>query len=186
MSRTVARVSPWLIVASLLPLTGCFTLAKQAYNEARGAQGEVLPISNIKDRALAEYKTIEFTPATTTVGSRICPPEVLHAYDRAARALQSRLKPLFPGGEPALKADSDVIYVQTKGILGGALMLTRIRLHAADELVIDALVRAESESFRAGGENDLAQASASALERFLEQKKRGPAAPRDGARERKD
>jgi len=47
-------------------------------------------------------------------------------------------------------------------------MLTRVRLSEGDQLLADVVVKAESESFRAGGEDDLAGASLSALRRFLE------------------
>jgi hypothetical protein len=156
-------------------LTGCFTLAKQAYAEARGAQADVLIIAGVPDVQLARIAHLQFTPATTTVGSRICPPPVLRAYDRCIQQIEPRLKTLYPGESPALVIASEIAYFQGKGLLGGALMLTRVRMTAGNELVLDALVRAESDSFRAGGESDLANASAQALYRLLDRPKRGAA-----------
>ncbi len=130
-------------------------------------------------------QSVEFTPATTTVGSRICPPEVLRAYDRSANQVAFRLKRSYAGGEPSLKIDSEVLYFQGKGLLSGALLLARVQMHAGDELVGDALVKTESNSFRAGGEGDLAQASLDALARFLEKPQR-TAPPRDAAEKPRD
>ncbi len=179
------RVAFILLVANVAWVTGCFTVAKQAFSEVRGAQGEMLPIREMSAAALARYRSVEFTPATTTVGSRICPPELLRAYDRSANQVASRLKRSYAGGEPSLKIDSDVLYFQGKGLLSGALLLARVRMRAGDELVGDALVKTESNSFRAGGEGDLAQASLDAVAWFLEKPQR-TAPPRDATEKTRD
>jgi hypothetical protein len=157
------------LATGTLSLTGCFTLAKQAYNEARGAQGDVLPITDAGHLTLQKYRDIQFTPATTTTGSRLCPPALTRAYDRSANQLDARLKSWFPeeGGAPTLTVDSDVLYFQGKGMLSGAFMLTRVKLREGDQPVTEVMVRAESEAFRAGGEDALANASVDALGKFL-------------------
>jgi hypothetical protein len=174
MSARAGWVGVSLLSLNALFVTGCFTLAKQAYAEARGAQGEVLPIEERRAPGLARCQGLEFTAATTTVGPRICPREMLGAYDRAVNQLAARLKPLFPGGSPELKVNSEILYLQKKGMLGSALLLVRTKMYSDDQLAADALVRVESEAFRAGGEDDLARAAAEALRKFLErQKSRG-------------
>ena len=70
--------------------------------------------------------------------------------------------------------------VEKKGLLGGAFMLTRVKMQSGGQLAVDALVRAESEAFRAGGENDLARASADALEKFLRKHKQPERTPPAG------
>lgn len=171
MNGRTAWMGVVLLALSALGTTGCLGMLKQGYSEARGARGEVLPITENFDGPLARMQSIEFTPATTTVGSRICSPELLRAYDRNANQVVARLKPLYPGGTPLLRIDSELLYFQKKGLLGGAMLLARVKLHADDRLVLDALVKVESDAFRAGGEEDLAQGATDALRKFLELRK---------------
>jgi hypothetical protein len=171
MTACGTRAAGGLLALHALLLTGCTTIAKQAFHEVRGAQGEVLLITESRPSGLARYQGLQFTPATSTVGSRICPPELLRAYDRSASQAASKLRADYPGGSPALTIDSEILYFQRKGFLSGAIMLTRVKLRSSDQPVLDAVVRAESDAFRAGGEEDLAQASLDALCKFLEKHK---------------
>ena len=150
MHRLGVRLAFVLLLTHALGLTGCFTIAKQAYHEAVGAQGDVLTISEVREPALARFQSVEFTPATTTVGSKLCPAELLRAYDRGMNLCAARLTGLYSGTDPRLTVDSEILYFQKKGLLGGAFTLTRVRMRAAEQLAFDALVRAESEAFRAG------------------------------------
>jgi len=168
MARRWACLGWVCLLGVSLSTTGCFTIAKQAFHEARGAQGDVVPVTELREGALARYRAIEFLPAKTTLGSKLCPPEVLRAYDYCANQVRAELRRLFPGEEPRLTVASEVLYFQKKGLLGGALMLTRVHLREGDQLLADVVVKAESEAFRAGGEDDLASASLNALRRFLE------------------
>ena len=172
-----------LLTASTLCATGCFTAVKQAYNEVRGAQAELLFVGEARQAGWSQYRSVEFTPATTTIGQRLCPPGLLRTYDMAASQLVSRLKAAYPGGEPALTVDSEVVYFQKKGLLSGALLLARVKMHADGQPVVDAILKAESQSFRAGGENDLAQAGIEELGKFLRRQK---GEPEDRQRHRAD
>lgn len=163
------------LLAPMLLLTGCFTVAKQAYYEVRGAQGEVLVIAQPDAAALARAGSLTFTPATTTVGPDLCPGTLLRAYDQSANQLAARLQPQYPGGEPQLAVTSDVQYFQKKGLLSGGLLLARVHMTVANQLAVDALVKAESRSFLVGGEADLARAAVVALGEFLTGPGRAPA-----------
>lgn len=66
-----------------------------------------------------------------------------------------------------MAVDSDIQYFQGKGALSGAFMLTRVKLRDGERVAGELFVRAESESFRAGGEDALANASVTALGKFL-------------------
>lgn len=171
MPASVHRAAVALLAFSAVSITGCFTLAKQAFVEARGAQGEVLSISELHETALGRCQGLEFTPATTTAGPRICPAEVLRAYDRSANQLVARLKPLYPGGAPVLRVDTEMLYFQKKGLLGQAILLARIRMHADNQLAVDAIVKVESKAFRAGGEDELARGATEGLRKYLEMHK---------------
>lgn len=162
-----------LLAAAFAPLAGCTTVLKQAYYEVRGAKARVVMVED-RDPALLEgVKSVRFEPATTLIGPKITPPALLRAYDAAVQRVAGDLrKEAYPGGEPALTVRSDMIYAQTKGLMSGALCLTRVRMTADDGGALDVLVKAESKSFRAGGEDDLASAAAEALGRFLREKKR--------------
>jgi len=147
-------------------LTGCSTLAKQAYKEVRGAQGKVLPATDVVPQALSKYQSIEFTPATTSAG-QLCPATLLRAYDRSASQVGTQLQSTYPGGAPTLTVDSDILYFQGKGALSGAFMLTRAKLRDGERVAGEVFLRAESDSYRAGGEDALANASVNALAKFL-------------------
>ncbi len=175
-ARRARPAAVMLLAATWLGTTGCFTLAKQAFHEAVGAKGDVVCISGGGSEALAGFRNLAFKPATTTVNSLLCPPELLRAYDRCANQSWAKLKTAYPDGAPTLSVDSEILYFQKKGLLSGAFMLTRVRMSSPAELVADALVRAESDAFRAGGEDDLARASCEALRAFIEQA-RQPSSP---------
>jgi len=161
----------------LLALTGCvgaaFTVAKQAVREVRGAQGELLLITEDRPTDLRAIRGVEFAPAYSTLGSRWCPPRLLQAYDRCANQLLPRLRAYYPGGTPTLTIESEVVYFQKKGLFGAAQMLTRVRMRNGQSLLVDGLLKTESESFREGDEDDLARASVEALGRFLENSRKG-------------
>ncbi len=166
----------WLTVvvaaSGLLASTGCglstaTSLAGHAFKEVRGARGEYLPVRDIPPAVLARARSVTFTPATAELGPRIVPPSVLGAYDRAASQEASRLASKYPGGEPALVVDSDLLYFQPKGLTSGALLLASIRLHLGDEPVGAGLVKVESDSTLAGGEDPLARAALAALGRVV-------------------
>jgi len=158
-------ITAWL--AALLPQLGCTTIAKQALHEVRGAQARVHPINRLSEGALKRYELIRFEPATTTVGPVLCPRDLLDAYDRYTRALQDELQDQADQAATSLTAHSEILFFQEKGLLGSAMCLTRVRMRNSDELVLDAMVLAESKSFREGDEDDLAKASVKAIGKFL-------------------
>lgn len=172
MRRAYPGVVRATLALGMLALSGCTTVIKQAYYEARGAKGELRFVGQPDTAALARMRAIEFTPAATTVGPRICPAKLLRAYDRSANRAVAKLKPYYPGGTPALTIESEIHYFQDKGLLSGAFMLTRVRMHAGEELLADAVIKAESKAFTAGGESDLAEASVDAVAEFLEHRKK--------------
>lgn len=168
MSRGIWFVN--VLGVMLLPwLTGCMSVAKQAFYELRGAKAEVVLNGHAAD--LQPYASVEFTPVTTTLSDRLCPRDVIAAYDRYLRALPRELEVAYPGGEPRLTLDSEVMYFQSKGIMSQAQMLTRVRMRTGDHLLVDAIVKCESKAFREGGGDDLAETSVKALGKWLRKQK---------------
>lgn len=164
-------MSRYLIV-SLIALSsvmagnlGCTTALKQGYYEFRGAQGEIEMIQ--QNRPLRDVQQVTFHQVTTTAGKEIVPPVLMREYDRYAKQFLFRWNDMFPGGDPALTVDSEVLYYQKKGILSGALMLTRVKMFEQDDLAADMIVKVESKSFREGGEEDLSEAAIDTLEEFF-------------------
>ncbi len=151
----------------LLTQTGCLSVVKHAYYEARGAKAEVKVNGATNHNLLASCGDVEFAPATTTLDAELCPPRVLRYYDEHARKLAERFNGRNGGGSSALRITSDIQYFAPKGLLGSAMMLTRVKLTSAGSQVLDAVVVAESKSFRAGGGNALAEASVSGLGKYL-------------------
>jgi len=160
------------VFALLLPLAGCSTAIKQVYYEVRGAKSDIMLISQFQSDTLAAYQSLRFEPATTTVGDRICPPRLLHHYDEQLADASRELRDAYPGGDPALRITTELLYFQNKGLLSGALLLARSRMYDAtdDRLVVDALILTESKSFREGSRGDLAESSVKALRRFLRER----------------
>jgi len=160
-----------LLVSAVLltPATGCTTLAKQGLQEVLGAQAKVILVNEVNPETLRNYRDVRFEPATTTLSPRVCPPEVLEYADAAYAELREDLRDLYGGGEPALRVTTDLLYFQKKGLLGAAELLARVRMFDSDRLVVDALVRTVSKSFRKGGAKALARESVEAVGRFLSQ-----------------
>ena len=169
------------LIALLIPLallnTGCFTLAKQAYSEVRGARGDFRLIA---EHALPRRFTVEFTPATSTMGALV-PGAVLYAYDHCANQAGARIYMLRTDGEP-LVINSELIYYQSKGIFSAAQLLARVRMRSGETEVVDGLAVAESSSFRQGGEDALAQAAVDAIARYLDARRPPPTVPTSDAR----
>jgi hypothetical protein len=161
------RASALLPIALLVLLSGCTTALKQAYYEIRGAKSKIIPVRDLQENALLECRSFRFEPVTTTVGDRICPPELRHAWDRHAAELASELREFYPGGDPGLLIASEILYFQKKGLLSGSQCLTRVKMREGERLIVDAIVRTESKSFREGGEDALAESNVKALGKFL-------------------
>lgn len=169
--RTRGRILTPLLSLILAPaLTGCSTVAKQAFQEFRGARSKILLIHELPADALAPYQTVRIDPVTTTVGDRLCPPQLRHYYDQATAELALELRDEYPGGASVLHVSPEILYFQEKGLLNGAECLARVRMRddARQSLIVDAIVRTESKAFRAGGEKALAESSVEAIGKFLE------------------
>jgi hypothetical protein len=151
----------------VLPLVGCTTAAKQAFYEVRGAEAEVLLNQALDEDALRPYQAVHFDQPTSPFTSRICPPSLLRKYYDCCRDLQAELIEDYPGGEPALRVSSEILFFQEKGLLGSAMCLTHVQMRDQDRLMADYIVLAESKSFRKGGESAMAKASAKAVGKFL-------------------
>jgi len=164
-----SRRAAWAVLPILLlvSLSGCTTALKQAYYEARGAKSKIIPVTDLEQDALLKYRSVRFEPATTTVGDRICPLELRRSYDRHTTELASELREFYPGGDPGLRVASEILYFQKKGLLSGSQCLTRVQMREGEQLVVDAIVRTESKSFREGGEDALAESNVKALGKFL-------------------
>lgn len=159
----------------LIPLagsTGCTTVIKQAYYEVRGAHGKVNLVNDVKATTLLPYQSLKFEPASTTLGDKLCPPAVLEEFDRAGSAAALAITEELPGGMPGLTVSTEVLYFKKKGLFSGAQCLARVRARDDRALVLDAVVEVESRAFRAGDEDDLAEASVKALADYVAKQKK--------------
>lgn len=172
---TIRRVelAGLVLLSVALSVTGCgFSVAKRAYQEVRGATASIKYVSDVRSDTLAKYQSIRFEPVTSSLGPQLAPPALLQAWDEAAREQGMELREFFPGGSPALRVKSEILYFQRKGIMSGAECLSRLRMYEDGSVVADIVVRAESEAFRAGGEHSLSEACAKAIARFLIRQKK--------------
>ncbi|RMF72585.1 MAG: hypothetical protein D6744_16680 [Planctomycetota bacterium] len=157
-----------VVCVSAAPLSGCMRAAKQGISEILGAQGEAVWLVDLDAAAVAQCNSVRFDPVTTTLTERICPRRLLDAYDQAYAERMGELEEAgFSGGEPALRVSTDVLYFEEKGLLGEALLLSRVRLREASGLAGDLIVKTVSESFREAGADALAEESAKVVRRAL-------------------
>ena len=160
----------WLtlvILSGLVSTTGCMTAVKQAYYEVKGAQGDVRPNSTISETALSTYDSLSVDPVKTTLAGKLCPAEVVRATDTAMRAMKEDLNEDFSGSGKKLRLATEIYYFQKKGVLSGGMLVIRLYGYEDDRTVLDALVLGETNSFREGGEKDLAEAATYSIGEFL-------------------
>lgn len=148
-----------------LALCGCTTIAKRAFYEAQGAKAEVKVIQAGGATGGLRDRTLRFAPASTDVGGPVVPLSVLQAWDDAASHFQSSSATADARGASAIEIRANILYFEPKSMLGSALLLARVRAVDAAATVLDAMVKTESKSFRAGDEDDLCE---EAIEKFLE------------------
>lgn len=174
-----------VLAGGLLPGSGCVSLvARHAFYELRGATGTIRWIEEIKPVQLEPFRSLSFAPATTTIGPKLCPPELLAEYDRQAREL-ARTAPGFEGGEPTLNISTEILYFQAKGILHGALLLARVTFSGPQGPLGSAIIYVESKSFREGDTGDLAETAVKTIGKFLKQAKQPPEEEDDDQQESK-
>lgn len=150
-------------LAGLCTGTGCSTILKQGFYEARGAQGQVLPMQDLSFADQNSFGEVRFAPATTTASDRIISRELLSAYDRLAPRAVEDVQAAYETDGPPLTVECELIYFQNKGMLSPALLLARVRFLSGERLVQDSLVKVESQAFRAGDEESLARATLDAI-----------------------
>ena len=165
------QVASLLILTTLFPLAGCTTAAKQVLYEYCGARAKVHLVNELGEHELMPYQSVHFESSTSTVTPHICTFSLLRKYDDSCQTMEHDLRDEYPGGEPALRVSSEINYFQRKGLLGSAMCLTRVKMRDGERLVVDAVVLAVSNAFRAGGETALAEASAKAIGKFLKKQK---------------
>ncbi|HRX86913.1 MAG TPA: hypothetical protein P5572_17955 [Phycisphaerae bacterium] len=163
---------------------GCVSAVKHVYYEVRGAKVKVMPAQTATPRSeiverFAPYESFQFEPAKTTLGPEMCPPRVLTMFDETAQGLRTsedlgeKLVTHYPGGAPTLNIATELQFVESKGLLGTALLIGRVRMTDGSTTVLDAVVMTQSKSFREGGREELAKETARGLGRFLISAKTG-------------
>jgi len=178
---TRANALPLLAASiALISSAGCSHIIKPAYYELRGAKGTIYWVEEPPVSSLDEFRSVYFEPLSTTLGARLCPPELLEEYNRTARVYEAKLEN-YPGGSPTLSVGGDVVYFQNKGLLSAALLLMRFKLTADGRQVGDGVLRVESKSFREGDIGDLAETAVETLSKYLDEEKM----PRDDDPERR-
>jgi hypothetical protein len=171
MTVRVARILSVLAMGSLLPLGGCAVAVRQAVSELHGARAEILLNQQPLTLALKEYESVRFAPSTTTLGPQLCDPEVPGIYDRHAREAEQTLQEVFPGGEPRLVIDTEILYVKKKDLLNNAQFLARLHMRCDQHIVVDALINVQSAAFGEGDAQAIAKAAFDAIEAFLLEQK---------------
>ena len=168
--HTLARTLVTFVwLSPLIVMSGCTTVAKQAFQEWRGARSKIFLTHELGEDALRPYQTVRFDRVTSTLGDELCPPVLRRSYDQSAAETALELRGEYAGGEPTLRVSPEILFFQKKGLLSGAECLTRVKMRddASQNVVVDAIVRTESKAFRAGGEAALAKSNVEAIGDFL-------------------
>lgn len=171
MDRRMQRSGVAMLATLLVINTGCLTTLKHAYYEVQGAQAEEEVIESAGSAALATYKGVEFLPSESRVPAAIVPATVRAEFDRQAKDAAAKLAPEYPGGAPRLAVDTEIFYFQRTGIMSAGMLLMRARFRDQNRVIVDLLVKSESKSFRAGGEEDLVAAGLEAIIEYLKKQK---------------
>jgi hypothetical protein len=166
-TRLSSTVFGVLLCAALTAATGCRYVATQAFAEVRGAQAEIHTPAPVHSSAFERFRDVEFDPARSDFGERMIPRALLRAYDDAGIEAIGKLRDRFPGGQPVVRIATEILYFQSKSLMGGAEALARVHFSDGSSSIFDSIIRAESESFRAGDEAALARAIMDAIVRLL-------------------
>lgn len=169
-TRLRREISFALLCAVLITTTGCRYLAVQAYAEVVGAQGTVHTPSPIPPTAFDRFRDVGFETARCEFAPPMIPRALLRAYDDGCIEAIGKLRDKFPGGEPSVRITASFLYFQARSFTAGAEAIARVQFFDGGSMMLDSLVRAESESFNAGDEAALARAVVDAIIRLL----RGP------------
>jgi hypothetical protein len=160
-----------LLALMVVSLSGCTTALKQAYYEFRGADAKLVPVQRTAAGALDPINSVRFLPPTSTTSPLVVTPTVLRTYETASQRAESLLNSHLPGGNPMLTIDSELIFLQEKGLLSSGMLLVRIKMTEGGRLVADGISQAETKSFRKGGEDDLAKVAAGAVAKYIAEQK---------------
>lgn len=164
-----------LLVLSVLALTttGCTTILKQTYNEIRGAQGKLYHITQTERcPEIGLYDSVRFAPPENYCGTMICPPTMLESYESVAQTRLHEYRDVFQGGTPQLTVQSTFLFGEQKDLLGIGEGLVRVRIFGEGQtLLVDALCRVVTQSFRKADYEDLGEAAAETVVDYLAEQK---------------
>jgi hypothetical protein len=162
-----------VLAVLLMANTGCTTILKRGYKEAKGAGGKVREIKAPTQAELRTYKSIRVGTIGNDIG-QVCNPGMLTGLQTYIPAELAKMKDLFPGGQPTLTVDVAVQYAQKGGGIKAAIgsdqyLISRVKLLGTDDSTVGVLILiGHSEAMRTSDE-DLAKAAAVELAKYLRQ-----------------
>jgi hypothetical protein len=160
-----------VLAVLLMANTGCTTVLKRGYKEAKGAGGKVREIKAPTQADLRTYKSIRAGTVTNEIG-KVCNPGMLSGLKTYLPAELAKMKDLFPGGDPALTIDVAIHYAQKGGGVKAAIgsdqyLISRAKIRGQDGSTVgDLILIGHSEAMRTSDE-DLAKAATEELAKYL-------------------
>jgi len=160
-------------LATMLLGCGCTTLAKRGFREFKGAESQLIPITDLAAYELLQYSKVELGRIESDIGP-VVPPTFIGALTAAFREKLPSLQGLRPDG-PTLRLDGRITFFQAGGTVGALLgkekmCIVRVRFVSATGTPKgECLVVARSEAVRTGQE-DLAREIAKRLTKYLQSK----------------
>lgn len=155
-------------VLALLSCTGCFTAARQAFSEVRGAQATVEPISASGSFPAANIAQVRFRPPRTEApGGSGTPGTLVTAFESAARKAEADFNRGSASGGRTVEVDTKLIYFRERGLLGSSLLLARVQAHEAGRTLLDAFVHTETQSIRDGDVEGMTRAVVEGVAKYL-------------------
>lgn len=159
--------------------SGCGTIIKRVYNEAKGATSKVVTVPGSQTARYADFNAVEITPPRSELGTLI-PNTYEREYMKQMKIfLVTDEEAPFKGTEPVLKLDPQ-IYWYNKGGIKGAFpnqhVVVFFELRAGQELIGKMQVATKSEAARTDDEDmaeSLAKGVAKYFRKFKENKAKG-------------
>ena len=105
----------------LIAASGCMTATRRAIKEAKGADSDIEPVPGTHTRELGKYRGVEIRPVWSDLGGLVD----TRFSDTLNEVLQMKLcrgrRPVFPGGEPILTIEPEVMFYMMHGSMGAVV-----------------------------------------------------------------
>jgi hypothetical protein len=162
-----------LLSASVAFSSGCTTMAKRAFKEAKGAGSDCEPVPGTGGGSFAQFQGVTISPPRSELGGLVNTKFMTSLPTELRKSLVEGEKAQFKGSNPTLAIEPEVCYFH-KG--GGpfptkiAVVLYWLKADGADYGRVQIVTKSEATGT---GDEDMAASNAKELASYLEKRKKG-------------